>query len=122
MSTQHATENGETRMGKRLFVGNLAYSVTEAELRDIFTASGNVTEVKIVLDRDTGRSRGFAFVEMSNETEAKEAISSLNERALSGRPLTVKEAQERTGGGGGGFGGGGHGGRDRDRGGRRDRW
>ncbi len=108
-------------MGKRLFVGNLAYSITEAELRDVFAESGSVAEVKIVLDRDTGRSRGFAFVEMSTDDEAKNAITALNERALSGRPLTVKEAQERTGGGGG-YGGGG-GGRDRDRGGgRRDRW
>jgi RNA recognition motif-containing protein len=93
-------------MGKRLFVGNLSYNVNEAELREVFAESGNVTEVKIVLDRDTGRPRGFAFVEMSTDAEAQAAIQSLNERELAGRALTVKEAQERSGGGGGGFGGG----------------
>jgi cold-inducible RNA-binding protein len=97
-------------MGKRLYVGNLAYSVTEAELRDIFAESGEVTDVKVVLDRDTGRPRGFAFVEMADEGMATTAIKNLNGRDLQGRSLNVKEAQERTGGGGGRGGGGGGGG------------
>jgi RNA recognition motif-containing protein len=109
-------------MGKRLYVGNLAYSVTEADLRDVFAESGEVTEVKVVLDRDTGRPRGFAFVEMSSEAEATTAIKNLNGRDLQGRALNVKEAQERTGGGGGGRGGGGGGGGGWSSGGGKRRW
>jgi RNA recognition motif-containing protein len=97
-------------MGKRLYVGNLAYSVTEADLRDVFAESGEITEVKVVLDRDTGRPRGFAFVEMTTEEAANQAIKNLNGRELQGRTMNVKEAQERTGGGGGGGGGRGGGG------------
>jgi RNA recognition motif-containing protein len=97
-------------MGKRLYVGNLAYSVTEAELRDVFAEVGNVAEVKVVLDRDTGRPRGFAFVEMSSDSEAADAMSKLNGSELQGRAMNIKEAQERTGGGGGGGRGGGWGG------------
>src|SRR3954469_293066 len=97
-------------MGKRLYVGNLAYSVTEADLRDVFAESGEITDVKVVLDRDTGRPRGFAFVEMSTEESANTAIKNLNGRELQGRTLNVKEAQERSGGGGGGGGGRGGGG------------
>jgi cold-inducible RNA-binding protein len=108
-------------MGKRLYVGNLAYSVTEADLRDVFAESGDVTEVKVVLDRDTGRPRGFAFVEMANEGAATTAIKNLNGRDLQGRALNVKEAQERTGGGGGGRGGAGGGGWSSSGGGKR-RW
>jgi RNA recognition motif-containing protein len=93
-------------MGKRLYVGNLAYSVTEAELRDVFAEVGNVAEVKVVLDRDTGRPRGFAFVEMSTDAEAADAMSKLNGSELQGRSMNIKEAQERSGGGGGGGGGG----------------
>ena len=89
-------------MGKRLYVGNLAYSVTEAELRDVFAEVGNVAEVKVVLDRDTGRPRGFAFVEMSTDAEAADAMSKLNGSELQGRSMNIKEAQERSGGGGGG--------------------
>jgi cold-inducible RNA-binding protein len=92
-------------MGKRLYVGNLAYSVTEAELRDVFAEVGNVAEVKVVLDRDTGRPRGFAFVEMSSDAEAADAMSKLNGSELQGRSMNIKEAQERSGGGGGGGGG-----------------
>lgn len=131
-------------MGKRLYVGNLPYSTTEADLRDIFAEAGQVTDAKIVMDRETGRPRGFAFVEMSSDGEAATAISSLNGRDVGGRAMAVSEARERTGGGGGGgrgFGGGGGGGGygggggggggwgggggDRgggDRGGRRNRW
>jgi cold-inducible RNA-binding protein len=96
-------------MGKRLYVGNLSYSVTEADLRDLFSGAGDIAEVKVVLDRDTGRPRGFAFVEMTSEGAATKAISDLNGRDLQGRTLTVKEAQERTSGGGRGGGGGGWG-------------
>ncbi len=127
-------------MGKRLYVGNLAYSVTEMELRDVFGEAGTVTEVKVISDRDTGRPRGFAFVEMGSDEEAGRAVSTLNGRDIQGRPINVKEALERSGGGGGGGGGrgfggggggfgggggggGGRGGRDRDRGGGgRNRW
>ena len=115
-------------MGKRLYVGNLSYNATEADLRDLFAESGNVTDVKVVLDRETGRPRGFAFVEMGSDAEAAQAMSSLNGRAVMGRPINVKEAQERSGGGGGGGGGargggwgggGGGGGRGESRGGGR---
>ncbi len=96
-------------MGKRLYIGNLSFSTTEADLLDAFKAEGHeVSEVKLVLDRDTGRPRGFAFVEMANDAAAAKAISSLNGRELQGRTISVSEARERTGGGGGG---GGHGGR-----------
>jgi RNA recognition motif-containing protein len=87
-------------MGKRLYVGNLAYSLTEADLRDVFGEAGNVNEVKLIADRDTGRPRGFGFVEMSSEDEAAKAIAELNGRDVQGRPLAVREAQERSGGGG----------------------
>ncbi len=99
-------------MGKRLFVGNLAFSVTESDLRDVFTEAGHeVSEVKIMLDRDTGRPRGFAFVEMGTDASAAQAIEALNGRELQGRAMSVNEARERTsGGGGGGGGGGGYGG------------
>jgi RNA recognition motif-containing protein len=91
-------------MSKRLYVGNLSYGSTEADLRDLFGQSGTVTETKVVLDRETGRPRGFAFVEMSTEAEARSAIEALNGRELGGRTLTVSEAQERSSGGGGGRG------------------
>ena len=105
-------------MGTRLYVGNLSYNVTEPELKDAFGENGrNVKEVKVVLDRDTGRPRGFAFVEMTTDAEAAQAIETLNGREIQGRPINVSEARERaprSGGGGGGFGGGGggRGGRD----------
>jgi RNA recognition motif-containing protein len=105
---------------KNLYVGNLPHSTTEAELRQVFEAHGAVEKVTLVTDRDTGRSRGFAFVEMTDATEADKAIATLNGTDLGGRPLTVNEAKPKTdrprgGGGGGGhrFGGGG-GGRGRD--------
>jgi RNA recognition motif-containing protein len=102
-------------MGTRLYVGNLSYNVTEPELRDAFAEEGrNVVEVKIVMDRDTGRPRGFAFVEMGSDQEASAAISSLTGRDIQGRAINVSEARERAprggGGGGGGYGGGGGGG------------
>src|SRR5215471_6824997 len=100
-------------MGKRLYVGNLSYSVTEADLREVFAEAGAVDDVKVVLDRDTGRPRGFAFVEMSSDSEASKATEVLNGRDVQGRAINVSEARERSGGGGGGrggFGGGGGGG------------
>ena len=96
-------------MGRRLFVGNLSYNTTEMTLRDAFGQIGSVVDAKIVMDRDTGRPRGFAFVEMSSDQEAAQAIEQLNGRELDGRAIAVNEAQERGGGGGGG--GGGRGGR-----------
>jgi len=98
-------------MGRRLYVGNLSYGVTEAELRETFAEAGEVVDVKVVLDRDTGRPRGFAFVELANDGEAAKAIEQLNGRELQGRAMNVSEARERTGGGGGGGGGGFGGGR-----------
>lgn len=107
-------------MGTRLYVGNLSYNVTEPELREAFAEGGrNVVEVKIVLDRDTGRPRGFAFVEMGTEDDANQAISSLSGRSIQGRPINVSEARAKTPrGAGGGYGGGGGYGSYGDRGGR----
>ncbi len=97
-------------MGKRLFVGNLSFDVNESELRELFAQSGTVSDCKLVTDRETGRPRGFGFVEMSTDAEAAEAITNLNGRDYQGRTLNVNEAQERSGGGGGGGRGGGGGG------------
>ena len=98
-------------MGTRLYVGNLSFQTTEDSLRAAFGGDGRqVTEVKIMLDRDTGRSRGFAFVEMANDQDAQAAIQAMNGADLDGRPLRVNEAQPRQEGGRGGFGGGGGGG------------
>lgn len=109
-------------MGNRLYVGNLPYTTTEEELRDVFSADGRtVTEVAIMMDRETGRPRGFAFVTMGSAADAQAAISALDGQVVGGRTLKVNEAQERTprGGGGGGGGRGGDRGGDRgDRGGR----
>jgi cold-inducible RNA-binding protein len=83
-------------MGKRLYVGNLPYQTTEAELRVLFERDGgNVDEVKIVMDRDTGRPRGFAFVEMASDSQAVAAVEALNGKDFGGRPLTVSEARAR---------------------------
>jgi RNA recognition motif-containing protein len=105
-------------MGRRLYVGNLSYNTTELDLRDTFGQIGTVADAKVVMDRETGRPRGFAFVEMSSDEEAQAAIAQLNGRELDGRTINVNEAQERgagggRGGGGGGRGGGGGGGRGR---------
>src|SRR5262245_25399102 len=99
-------------MGKRLFVGNLAYAVTEQALKDLFASAGSVQSVKIITDRDTGRSKGFAFVEMSTDDEAANAIEQFNSKDMQGRALQVSEAKPRPEGEGGGggprrFGGGG---------------
>lgn len=95
-------------MSKRIFVGNLSYNTTENDLATLFEQAGQVESVNIVTDRETGRSRGFAFVEMGAE-EADKAIAQFNGADLGGRALTVNEArprEERSGGGRGGFGGG----------------
>ena len=115
-------------MGKRLYVGNLPYSTTEQDLSDLFSGTGHeVAEAKLVMDRESGRPRGFAFVEMATDAGAENVIANLNGKDFQGRTLTVNEARERTGGGGGGgrggFGGGGHRrGGGRDGGGRGERW
>jgi len=100
---------------KNLYVGNLSHSTTEAELRTVFQAHGDVEKVSIVTDRETGRARGFAFVEMTNAAEADKAVAALNGTELGGRTLKINEAKPKTerprGGGGQRFGGGG-GGRD----------
>jgi cold-inducible RNA-binding protein len=96
-------------MGNRLYVGNLAFQTTETEIQDAFSQVGTVTEVKLVLDRETGRSRGFAFVSMGSDAEAQKAIAEMNGRNLDGRDLRVNEAEDRQRGGGGGGGGGGRG-------------
>ncbi|MCE9563030.1 MAG: RNA-binding protein [Planctomycetes bacterium] len=95
-------------MAKNLYVGNMAFSTTEDQLREVFSQYGSVTKVQVIMDRETGRPRGFAFVEMSEGGD--QAIAALNGAQLDGRALTVNEAKPREGGGGGGGGRGGYGG------------
>jgi RNA recognition motif-containing protein len=113
-------------MGTRLFVGNLPFSTTEGELLEMFKATGNVTSCELVMDKFSGRSRGFAFVQMGTDEEAQKAITELNGKDMAGRAIVVNEARPREerprgeyGGGGGGGGGRGYGGgggrRSRDR-------
>src|SRR5437899_4427356 len=101
-------------MGKKLYVGNLGYGVTDSDLTKMFAAHGTVESAQVIMDRDTGRSKGFGFVEMKSDQEAQAAIAALNGQESGGRSLTVNEArprEERGGGGGGGRrGGGGYGG------------
>jgi RNA recognition motif-containing protein len=98
-------------MGKKLYVGNLPYTVSDSDLQRIFEAHGTVQSAQVIMDRDTGRSKGFGFVEMGSDQEAQAAIAALNGQPLEGRPLTVNEARPKEGGGGGGRGGrGGYGG------------
>ena len=98
-------------MGTRLYVGNLPFSADEDQVRDLFAQNDRtVSEVKLITDRETGRPRGFGFVQMSTDEEAEAAIRDLNGYSLDGRALTVNEARERSSGGGGGRGGGGGGG------------
>ena len=104
-------------MGKKLYVGNLAYSVTRSDLETMFAEYGTVQSAQVITDRDTGRSKGFGFVEMDSDDQAQAAIEGLNEKEYGGRRLTVNEAKPRTAttnrggyggeGGGGGYGGGG---------------
>ena len=94
-------------MGTRLYVGNLPFSSSEDELRTLFAECGNVADVTIVTDRDTGRSKGFAFVEMGSDDEARAAIDKLNGQTVGERQIRVDEARPRESRGGGGGGGGG---------------
>jgi len=94
-------------MGRKLYVGNLPYETNDQDLQELFTQAGNVETVTVMRDRDTGRARGFAFVEMSSDDEAQNAITKLNDQQFGGRRLTVNEARPqvpRSGGGGGGGG------------------
>jgi RNA recognition motif-containing protein len=98
-------------LGKKLYVGNLPYSITESELRELFERHGTVGSVNVITDRETGRARGFAFVEFEDANGAQAAMQALDGTQLGGRTLRVNEANERgAGGGGGGRGGGGGGG------------
>jgi RNA recognition motif-containing protein len=114
-------------MGKKLYVGNLPYTVSDSDLQRMFEAHGSVVSAQVIMDRDTGRSKGFGFVEMGSDAEAQAAIAAMHESEVEGRPLTVNEARPKTeggrsgggggrgggrgyGGGGGGYGGGGGGG------------
>src|SRR5262245_39196907 len=99
-------------MGKKLYVGNLAYGVTDSDLETMFAAHGTVQSAQVIMDRDTGRSKGFGFVEMGSDQEAQAAIAALNGQDKDGRALTVNEArprEDRGGSRGGGHGGGGRG-------------
>ena len=98
-------------MGKKLYVGNLTYGVTDSELSAMFEPHGTVESAQVIMDRDTGRSKGFGFVEMGSDAEAQAAITALNGKEIEGRSLTVNEARPKTEGGGRGGGGGGGGGR-----------
>src|ERR1700675_3413167 len=106
---------------KNLFIGNMSFQTTEADLRALFEPFGQITRVHIAMDRETGRARGFAFIEMPNDAEAAKAISGLDGKEVGGRNLKVNEARPKSATGGGPRGGAGGGGgfdRDRDRGGR----
>ncbi len=102
-------------MGKKLYVGNLAYSIGDSDLQRLFEAHGSVTSAQVIMDRDTGRSKGFGFVEMGSDAEAQAAITAMNGAEVEGRALTVNEARPKPeggrgpGGGGRGYGGGGGG-------------
>ncbi len=102
-------------MGKKLYVGNLTYGVTDSDLQALFAEHGTVQSAQVIMDRDTGRSKGFGFVEMGSDQEAQAAITALNGKDSNGRALTVNEAKPKTeggrgGGGSRGYGGGGGGG------------
>lgn len=87
-------------VGKRLYVGNLSYSVTSSDLRDLFSQFGAVADASVIQDRDTGRSKGFGFVEMASDQDAQAAIEGLNDREHDGRPMRVNEARPRESRGG----------------------
>jgi cold-inducible RNA-binding protein len=101
-------------MGNKLYVGNLGYGIGDSDLEKLFTTYGSVRSAQVIKDRDTGRSKGFGFVEMGSDQEAQAAITALNGKEIDGRTLVVNEARPKEGGGGGGGRGkGGFGGRDR---------
>ena len=111
-------------MGKKLYVGNLSYNVTNADLENLFSPHGAIRSAEVITDRATGQAKGFGFVEMESDSDAQAAISALDGKEHQGRALKVNEArprETRSGGGGGGYGGGGYGGGGR-RGGGRDRY
>ena len=95
-------------MGKKIYVGNLSYGISDSDLQQMFEAHGSVQSAQVIMDRDTGRSKGFGFVEMGSDQEAQAAIAALNGKEVDGRSLTVNEARpkEEGGGGRGGSGGG----------------
>ena len=100
-------------MGSKIYVGNLSYDATGSDLEQMFSAHGSVKSAEVIQDRETGRSKGFGFVQMGSDAEAQSAIAALNGQDSGGRQLTVNEAkpkENRSGGGGGGYGGGGGGG------------
>jgi RNA recognition motif-containing protein len=97
-------------MGKKLYVGNLPYGVSDSDLQRMFEPHGTVQSAQVIMDRDTGRSKGFGFVEMGSDSEAQTAIQALNGHEVDGRALTVNEARPKPEGGGGGGGRGGYGG------------
>lgn len=99
----------------KIYIGNMSYNTTEEHLRETFGAFGEVSDVNVITDRETGRARGFAFVEMANSDEANAAIAELNGKEVDGRQLTVSEARPRAEGGGNRRGGGGRGGFNRNR-------
>jgi RNA recognition motif-containing protein len=101
-------------MARKLYIGGLPYAATDERLREVFAEHGNVESANVIVDRQTGQSRGFGFVEMSTEEEAQAAVRGLHETLMDGRTITVAEARPKDDRGGGGGGGGG--------GGRRDRW
>jgi cold-inducible RNA-binding protein len=109
----------EAQMGKKLYVGNLPYSVADSDLQRMFEAHGSVVSAQVIMDRDTGRSKGFGFVEMKTDQEAQAAIAALSGQQVDGRALTVNEARPREDRGGGGGGRGGYGGGRGGSGGRR---
>jgi RNA recognition motif-containing protein len=108
MGPSYTHSQEKQSMGKKLYVGNLSYGVDGSELEQLFAQHGQVVSAQIINDRETGRSKGFGFVEMANDAEADAAITALNGQQHNGRALTVNEARprEERGGGGGGFGGG----------------
>jgi RNA recognition motif-containing protein len=106
-----AIRSRRSAVGKKLYVGNLSYNVKNSDLETLFAQFGTVQSAQVIQDRDTGRSKGFAFVEMGSDAEAQAAIRGLHEQEHDGRPLTVNEAKPREDRGGGGGGGGGRGGR-----------
>jgi RNA recognition motif-containing protein len=112
-------------MGRKLYVGNLTYGVTDSALEQMFAAHGTVESAQVIMDRDSGRSKGFGFVEMKTDQEAQAAIQAMNGKEIDGRALTVNEAkprEDRGGGGRGGSGGGYGGGRGGSGGGGGRRW
>ena len=113
MRGSRVSRSGVYIVGRKLYCGNLSFSVSSSDLEQLFSQFGSVQSAQVIADRDTGRSKGFGFVEMGSDAEAQAAINGLNEQDYEGRPLTVNEArprEDRRGGGGGGGGGGRRGG------------